>query len=122
MLAWRGRGASRGGRVLLPRAHVTLIRDRARRCCWWVQQTPPKSFTNDSCESERSENRASIALASSRRKGMPNKPGPKAVTEMSHESAGSLLRELVAHLRQNRTQLREEWASRITEAQLLTAM
>jgi rsbT co-antagonist protein RsbR len=28
----------------------------------------------------------------------------------------------VAHLRQNRTQLREEWARRITEAQLLTAM
>ncbi|HET6464162.1 MAG TPA: STAS domain-containing protein [Nitrospiria bacterium] len=33
-----------------------------------------------------------------------------------------LLRELVAHLRQNRTQLREEWARRITEAGLLTAM
>lgn len=34
----------------------------------------------------------------------------------------ALLRELVAHLRQSRTQLREEWARRITEAQLLTAM
>ena len=33
-----------------------------------------------------------------------------------------LLRELVSHLRQSRTQLREEWARRITEAQLLTAM
>ncbi len=33
-----------------------------------------------------------------------------------------LLRELVAHLRQNRTQLREEWARSITEARLLTAM
>lgn len=33
-----------------------------------------------------------------------------------------LLRQLVAHLRQNRTQLREEWARRITEARLLTAM
>ncbi len=32
------------------------------------------------------------------------------------------LSELVAHLRQNRTQLREEWARRITESQLLTAM
>ena len=32
------------------------------------------------------------------------------------------LSELVAHLRQNRTQLREEWARRITETQLLTAM
>src|SRR5260370_12024917 len=33
-----------------------------------------------------------------------------------------LLQELVAHLRQHRTQLREEWANRITEARLLTAM
>ena len=33
-----------------------------------------------------------------------------------------LLRQLVAHLRQNRTQLREEWARRITEAKLLTVM
>jgi len=33
-----------------------------------------------------------------------------------------LLRELVAHLRQGRTLLREEWARRIGEAQLLTAM
>lgn len=33
-----------------------------------------------------------------------------------------LLRELVAHLRQNRTVLREEWARRITLAELLMAM
>ncbi|MEO5656628.1 MAG: STAS domain-containing protein [Nitrospiria bacterium] len=38
------------------------------------------------------------------------------------ESAAQLLRELVAHLRQNSVALREEWARRITEAQLLTAM
>ena len=38
------------------------------------------------------------------------------------ETIAALLRELVAHLRQNRTQLRQEWARRITEAQLLTAM
>ena len=38
------------------------------------------------------------------------------------ESKAALLRELVAHLRQNRTQLREEWARRIQESQLLTAM
>jgi rsbT co-antagonist protein RsbR len=38
------------------------------------------------------------------------------------ESTITRLRELVAHLRQNRTQLREEWARRITEAKLLTAM
>jgi len=38
------------------------------------------------------------------------------------EATLELLRALVSHLRENRTQLREEWARRITEAQLLTAM
>lgn len=37
-------------------------------------------------------------------------------------STRELMGELVAHLRQNRTALREEWARRITEAKLLTAM
>jgi len=43
----------------------------------------------------------------------------------SHSTAASraeLLRELVAHLRRNRTHLRQEWARRIREARLLTAM
>src|SRR5438093_1177165 len=40
----------------------------------------------------------------------------------SSETTGPLLRELVAHLRQTRTQLREEWVQRITEARLLTTM
>ncbi|HTK32245.1 MAG TPA: STAS domain-containing protein [Candidatus Saccharimonadaceae bacterium] len=40
----------------------------------------------------------------------------------SADSTSALLRELVAHLAQNRTQLREEWVRRITEAKLLTAM
>lgn len=38
------------------------------------------------------------------------------------ETTTRLLRELVAHLREKRTELREEWARRITEARLLTAM
>src|SRR5258708_23363031 len=38
------------------------------------------------------------------------------------EPTTELLRELVAHLRQNRTLLREEWVVRISEARLLTAM
>ncbi len=38
------------------------------------------------------------------------------------DATAALLRELVAHLRKNRTQLREEWARRITESKLLTAM
>ena len=33
-----------------------------------------------------------------------------------------LLPELVAHLRENRTELRQEWAARITDARLLSAM
>lgn len=44
------------------------------------------------------------------------------MTKAPVESTAALLRELVAHLRQNRTQLREEWARRITEAKLLMAM
>lgn len=48
------------------------------------------------------------------------------LSRVSPTSANStsdlLLSELVSHLRQNRTQLREEWARRITEAQLLIAM
>jgi len=42
--------------------------------------------------------------------------------QVPSESTAMLLRELVTHLRQQRTQLREEWAQRITEARLLTAM
>jgi rsbT co-antagonist protein RsbR len=38
------------------------------------------------------------------------------------EAAAAFLPELVAHLRGNRTQLREEWVRLITEAELLTAM
>jgi len=38
------------------------------------------------------------------------------------ETATTLLSELVAHLREHRTDLRQEWAQRITKAKLLTAM
>jgi rsbT co-antagonist protein RsbR len=40
----------------------------------------------------------------------------------ARDGSAVLLRELVGHLRENRSQLREEWARRIAEAQLLTAM
>ena len=46
--------------------------------------------------------------------GVPLAPAPE--TELS------LLRELVAHLRETRAELREEWVRRITDAQLLSAM
>jgi rsbT co-antagonist protein RsbR len=38
------------------------------------------------------------------------------------EGNALLLQELVAHLRENRTQLRQDWARRIAEARLLTSM
>lgn len=54
---------------------------------------------------------------------MTEKPvNPPTLGRAISEDTAVLLRELVAHLRQNRTQLREEWARRITEAELLTAM
>src|SRR6201985_576408 len=48
-----------------------------------------------------------------------NSTGSAVQTGISSEG---LLPQLVQHLRQNRTVLREEWARRITEAELLTAM
>ncbi|WP_345496366.1 STAS domain-containing protein [Nocardia callitridis] len=44
------------------------------------------------------------------------------LTDSLASPADDLLPQLVEHLRQNRTDLREEWARRITVAQLLTAM
>ncbi len=46
----------------------------------------------------------------------------EAILATGRTPTDDLLRELVSHLRQNRTNLREEWASRITESRLLTAM
>jgi rsbT co-antagonist protein RsbR len=51
--------------------------------------------------------------------GTRGNPGVELVRS---EAPSELLRELVAHLRQNRTQLREEWVVRISETRLLTAM
>jgi rsbT co-antagonist protein RsbR len=48
--------------------------------------------------------------------------GAGATPEGAAISTEGLLPQLVQHLRQNRTALREEWARRITEAELLTAM
>jgi rsbT co-antagonist protein RsbR len=48
--------------------------------------------------------------------------GASVATPTTGISTEGLLPQLVEHLRQNRTALREEWARRITEAELLTAM
>ena len=61
-------------------------------------------------KTKKSENRGS-GLSPAREMPLPD-----------GESTVSLLRELVNHLRKNRTQLREEWARRITAAKLLGAM
>ena len=53
---------------------------------------------------------------------MPSSNRTATQTQRTDAQSTELLQELVAHLRQNRTQLREEWANRIADAQLLTAM
>src|SRR6266436_4902176 len=78
--------------------------------------------------SRRAIRPAGCALRESRmqrEKNMLNQPATQKnrPTELTRsEPKMELLRELVAHLRQNRTLLREEWVARIAEAQLLTAM
>ena len=57
-----------------------------------------------------------------RDKNLLKEPVVRAAELTRNEPKLELLRELVAHLRQNRTLLREEWVARIAEAQLLTAM
>jgi len=52
----------------------------------------------------------------------PSRPPMPGEPIAATDSSEALLPELVAHLRQHRAQLREEWAKRITEAGLLTAM
>jgi rsbT co-antagonist protein RsbR len=55
----------------------------------------------------------------------PSRRRPRAAedaAEATREGSEVLLPELVAHLRKSRAQLREEWARRITDAGLLTAM
>jgi rsbT co-antagonist protein RsbR len=57
-----------------------------------------------------------------RKPTVPANEHPAAGEAVRLSPRGGHLRELVAHLRENRTPLREEWVSRITEAQLLKAM
>jgi rsbT co-antagonist protein RsbR len=69
---------------------------------------------------QEEENRP-MAKRDSSVKDLETRSGPGVDLPRS-EAPSELLRELVAHLRQNRTQLREEWVVRITETRLLTAM
>jgi rsbT co-antagonist protein RsbR len=62
--------------------------------------------------------------ARTRGRKTPMNDGTRAVSSATQgpDIDPKLLRELVAHLRQDRTPLREEWTRRITEAQLLGVM
>src|SRR6476469_9473568 len=54
---------------------------------------------------------------------MADQTGMEPAGPNGHQATSAdMLRELVAHLRANRTQLRQEWARRIGEAGLLTAL
>src|SRR5574341_2114424 len=52
----------------------------------------------------------------------PGDESPEVASALEGTESSALLRELVAHLREQRTMLREEWAGRTTQAKLLTAM
>jgi len=53
---------------------------------------------------------------------MATRKGDDPANAPGTDATSAVLRELVAHLRQHRPALREEWAQRITEARLLTTM
>src|ERR671927_1283851 len=53
---------------------------------------------------------------------MADQIGTESTGNGHQATSADMLRELVAHLRANRTQLRQEWARRIGEAGLLTAL
>jgi len=52
----------------------------------------------------------------------PERSSPAPVALPSVDGDSGVLRELVSHLRENRTQLREVWARNILDAKLLSAM
>ena len=126
-------GARRAARALRPPRPGPAARPPARAC----RPTSSPSASRTRCSTRPSSGRATTSRCSSSapaprlprfpdpeenlRMADPDQPVP-AGEHQSAETSAALLRELVAHLRENRTNLREEWARRITEAQLLTAL
>jgi rsbT co-antagonist protein RsbR len=76
---------------------MELARDVRRRCCWLEAGIEGEDVT----------------------KSRSDRPARNERAQAEHTQ---LLSELVAHLRDNRTQLRQDWATRISDAQLLSAM
>lgn len=70
----------------------------------------------------KTKNKENKKISEEKKGGNGNKKVPQIPGQPSDETTVSLLRELVAHLRQKRSELREEWARRIMDAELLTAM
>src|SRR5438046_9425802 len=60
-----------------------------------------------------------LEISDGSKAAVENKDDPR---PSAAENTVSLLRELVAHLRERRTELRQEWARRIRDSRLLTAM
>lgn len=65
---------------------------------------------------------AESQLPRHRQPGAVPRSAPGDIPAGTDDSQREVLAELVGHLRQNRTQLREEWARRIMSARFLTAM
>ena len=99
------------------------------------QPADTEADRTDDCEADRTDHHESDRTCDRDRSDDPTstrddrepddeEPGERAEYQMEQpsEEANSLLQELVAYLREGRTKLREEWARRISEAQLLGVM
>lgn len=73
-------------------------------------------------ESNGTEGRSQAKKSGGTTEAMQDRKGRTSVKGESTKGDAAILTELVAHLRHSRAHLREEWARRITEASLLTAM
>ena len=75
---------------------------------------PTRHLANSRSEEEQMEHEPDRAASD-------EEPDQRTDDQSAHrsEDADTLLQELVAYLRENRTELREEWARRISEAKLL---
>ena len=109
----------RGGRARRARGHARVDGSPARRHGRAGARAGPR------CAGRRLSH-----LRTRRRPPRRNKPQRRAMadtpdataTDGHGEATADLLKELVSHLRANRTQLREEWARRISDTRLLTAL
>src|SRR5215208_84494 len=92
---------------------------RSRVCSWTVAQAPERALADPRCptRSQLPGRRKEQAVDRSHSSLTQDQAPPEAPSIRA-----PLLRELVGYLRENRTQLREEWVRRITDAQLLRVM